>query len=429
MSTPTPQPNPNENGSRRRGLLAGVLAGSLGASIMGATLLLGGGSAGAIVNGTPTSASNAPWQVSLQDSSGYYCGGSILDATTIVTAAHCVEGETAAGTTVRAGVTDSNDTSGQDVRVASITSHPDYASTGVGDIAVIKLAEPLTFNQNVQPIAPASRAEIAAADTAVTSGWGAVGENDDDSPNQLQSATVPLVDDATCNAQLGTDADGEVCAGGTGTDSCYGDSGGPLVVQTPDGPKLAGVVSWGDECGGATPGVYAEVPNYVDFLRTGEATPTVPAPDAPAENPETPGDVDGPAPTDGFDEDDLSDEYLDDEYLGDDEYFDEDDLDGEFFGDDVEVLEFIDGEWVAIDTSDWTDADWAELDAELDDEYFGDEYLDEDDVDWYELDDQDGFEDDLGFDEDFEFDDDEFDAFLDELCEEFEDEMEHDAAV
>jgi len=240
---------------------------------------------------------------------------------------------------------------------------------------------------------------------------------------------VPLVDDATCNAQLGTDADGEVCAGGTGTDSCYGDSGGPLVVQTPDGPKLAGVVSWGDECGGATPGVYAEVPNYVDFLRTGEATPTVPAPDAPAENPETPGDVDGPAPTDGFDEDDLSDEYLDDEYLGDDEYFDEDDLDGEFFGDDVEVLEFIDGEWVAIDTSDWTDADWAELDAELDDEYFGDEYLDEDDVDWYELDDQDGFEDDLGFDEDFEFDDDEFDAVLDELCEEFEDEMEHDAAV
>ncbi len=404
-TTPNPTPAP----APKRRLLAGVLAGSLGASIMGATLLLGGGSAGAIVNGTPASATDAPWQVSLQDGSGYYCGGSILDATTIVTAAHCVEGETAAGTTVRAGVTDSSDSSGQDVRVASITSHPDYAATGVGDIAVIKLAEPLTFNERVQPIAPASRAEIAAADTAVTSGWGAVGETDTDSPNQLLSATVPLVDDATCNAQLGTDAAGEVCAGGTGTDSCYGDSGGPLVVQTADGPKLAGVVSWGDECGGDTPGVYAEVPNYIDFLNTGEATasPNVPAPTDPADTEDAP-DFDGDTADFDFEDDAM--------------------FDGEFADDDDFIVEeFIDGEWVEIDTTDWTDADWAELDAELEAEDFDDfddedAYLDEfdpEDADWYELDDE------MDFDS-VEFTDAELDAFLDELCEEFDDEMEHD---
>ena len=169
--------------------------------------------------------------------------------------------------------------------------------------------------------------------------------------------------------------------------------------QTPEGPKLAGVVSWGDECGGDTPGVYAEVPNYLDFLATGAAAPSTPAPEAPAQDAEAPAELDDHMPTEDV-EDLFDDDYLDDEYFG------GDDLDGEFFGDEIEVLEFIDGEWVAIDTSDWTEADWAELEAELDEEYFDDESFDEDDVDWYELDSDDAFADDtdVEFDEDFEFD-------------------------
>jgi trypsin len=417
-NTPAEDTSAAESAPKKRGLVAGVLAGGLGAAVMGATLLIGGGSAGAIVNGTPTTAASSPWQVSLQSEGSYYCGGSILDATTIVTAAHCVEGETAAGTTIRAGVANSNDAGGQDVRVASITSHPDYAETGVGDIAVIKLAEPLTFDANVQPIATASRAEIAAADTATVTGWGAVGENDGDSPDQLLTTTVPLVDDATCNTQLGTDAAGEVCAGGTGTDSCYGDSGGPLVVATADGPKLAGVVSWGDECGGDTPGVYAEVPNYVDFLNTGVATPT----------------QDAPAPADAADEDTLDDEFsdadFDDEDFGiedfsdddfSDEDFDTDDYADEDYGDDDEFIveEFIDGEWVEVDTSDWTDADWAELDAEYEayNEDLDFENVDFEDADFENFEDADWEDfDDADFDD--ELSDEEWLAF----CEELEDE-------
>ena len=71
MSTPTPQPNPNESGSRRRGLLAGVLAGSLGASIMGATLLLGGGSAGAIVPGVTTK--RCRWVLGFRSNGSWFC--------------------------------------------------------------------------------------------------------------------------------------------------------------------------------------------------------------------------------------------------------------------------------------------------------------------------------------------------------------------
>lgn len=254
--------------SRRKTFAAAALAAVVGAT----ALVAGGGSAGAIVNGAPTPVTDAPWQVSLQNDFGHYCGGSIIDANTVLTAAHCVTDETAAGTTIRAGVTDTEDQAGQDRPVTSIRLFADYVETGVGDIAVVKLAQPLNFNASVQPIDLASRADIneaiAAGANAETSGWGALAEDESagDSLNQLLVASVPLVDDETCTDVLGTDADGEVCAGGTGTDSCYGDSGGPLVIRTDEGPKLAGVVSWGEECGGETPGAYAEVPNYLDLI-------------------------------------------------------------------------------------------------------------------------------------------------------------------
>ena len=52
---------------------------------------------------------------------------------------------------------------------------------------------------------------------------------------EASSKAVLIVDDVTCVRQLGTDAFEELCAGGTGTDSCYGDSGGPLTIDTAEG--------------------------------------------------------------------------------------------------------------------------------------------------------------------------------------------------
>ena len=49
----------------------------------------GDGEVGKIIGGTPASMGEFPWLVSLQLFGSHYCGASILDKYTILTAAHC----------------------------------------------------------------------------------------------------------------------------------------------------------------------------------------------------------------------------------------------------------------------------------------------------------------------------------------------------
>ncbi len=374
QSTPANHTNPATKHSKLRRTLSGAV---LGLTALSGAVLVGPGSAGAIVNGEPVSIDTAPWQVSLQTTDGHFCGGSLIDATTVVSAAHCLEGETAAGIFVRAGVTDSRDGSGQDIDVDSFTAHPAYAQNELGDIAVLNLAEPVTFNNDVQPIELATRSEVTAATTATVSGWGDLSESGGDGSTQLRSVSVPMVADRACAVDLGINANHEVCAGGTGTDTCYGDSGGPLVIDTAGGVRLAGVTSWGDECGGDTPGVYAEIPNYLNFIAKNRTdAPIAPAPDAADEAdslaeavdaaeavaaPDT-GDVDTAEVAEADDFFDFADEdFAGEDVAGEDvEYSDLDDDfgSGDFADDDWAIEVWIDGEWYEVDTADWDDTDW-----------------------------------------------------------------------
>ena len=57
-----------------------------------------------IVGGVDASISDYPWQVALTSPSGYgFCGGSIINDSWVLTAAHCVSGESSSSLYIRAG--------------------------------------------------------------------------------------------------------------------------------------------------------------------------------------------------------------------------------------------------------------------------------------------------------------------------------------
>lgn len=318
--------------SRRRklALSAAVAIGSLGV-VAG----VGGGHASAIVDGADTTVSANPWQVAVTSPDGeQFCGGSIVSDRIIVTAAHCVQGTPEGEIAILAGATDLTSGNGQTRNVTAVIEHPKYAS-GVGDIAMLVLDRPLDMGGDVAAISLATSADISNADTARITGWGTTSETSEQTPSTLQSTDVPLVSDADCGLIEEGNAD-ELCAGGTGTDSCYGDSGGPLTVATENGQVLAGVVSWGEECGGETAGVYAEVPTFADWVAE-----RVDDPDAPAGE---------RLPAEQFEDGDFE--------------------DGDFEDGDFEDGDFEDGEYMEIDDAFFDQYTDDELDAMSDDEFF-----------------------------------------------------------
>ena len=145
-----------------------------------------------IVNGK-TAPSPIPWQVHLRSGSptgsfGYFCGGTIIDAKTILTAAHCYHGKNlnSGDWFITAGVVHIQDGAGQSVFVEKITLHESWnPSTTDNDIAILKLKTPLTFNDKVQR-ACLPEASFVPTGKAVASGWGLVSQFPNQSPKNLQ---------------------------------------------------------------------------------------------------------------------------------------------------------------------------------------------------------------------------------------------------
>ncbi|MCC7073521.1 MAG: trypsin-like serine protease [Deltaproteobacteria bacterium] len=251
----------------------------------------------AIVGGAATTVGAHPWQISLQSGwGGHFCGGSIVAADWVVTAQHCVEGESAGNLTVVAGITRlSQSSQGQAVDVSQIIRNPGFSSPERGhDITLLRLASPLDLGGDVQAIpfataADASAGYTAAGVTAKVSGWGTTSAGGS-SPDTLRAVDVPIVSNSEAQSDLGLSlTSDQLAAGATGVDSCQGDSGGPLTVPGADGPILAGVVSWGYGCGDPnSPGLYARVSSFEQWLRD-----TMGAGPAPGADPVDDGSGDG----------------------------------------------------------------------------------------------------------------------------------------
>ncbi|WP_158843133.1 S1 family peptidase [Saccharothrix deserti] len=219
-----------------------------------------------IVGGSRVSTSTYPWVVYLASSSGsQFCGGTLVRANKVVTAAHCVVGRTPSSTRVVHGRDDKQSTAGTVATVTSIWRHPSYTTATSGyDVAVLTLGT--SISSTYLPLAtPSDTALYAAGTSSRIYGWGTTSSGGSAS-RYLLGATVPLTSDSTCRTAYSQySPTSMVCAGFPqgGVDTCQGDSGGPLVA----GGKLIGATSWGRGCAGAGyPGVYARIASYYSVI-------------------------------------------------------------------------------------------------------------------------------------------------------------------
>ena len=214
------------------------------------------GTARAIVNGQQISVEQAPWTVHVSATNSFgtnTCTGSIIDATRVLTAAHCVQrlgGQPLPAVTVLAGTSNAADArQGQRIPAASVRGHP-YGQSGLraDDIAVVTLQRPLNLSgagaRAIQLVDPGPPLPVRTPVTAI--GFGA--QSSTGEPNGLlytlaHTLVSPYLGINSSCAHGGTEAAVTLCPQSEAGATCFGDSGGPLVAGTP--PVLVGVASRG----------------------------------------------------------------------------------------------------------------------------------------------------------------------------------------
>ncbi|WP_421725098.1 S1 family peptidase [Bauldia sp.] len=263
-----------------------------------------------VVGGSPAAEGAWPWQVRLldtRDPNSGFCGGSLIDPQWVLTAAHCLVVGDGIVERVVVGHGSIYQSKLKMVDGAMIIVHPDYLTDNHADLALIKLAEPITGAATIGIADPTAESALISPGTKLTvTGWGALWDfegfeealysrsgrpevntrallsaNALMSPEQLHEVEVEVIDTEECRAAYEAygQATGagfsiartEICAGSPSgaKDSCYGDSGGPLVVRadTPQGYLQVGVVSWGSQCGNPVlPGVYNRISRFTDWV-------------------------------------------------------------------------------------------------------------------------------------------------------------------
>ncbi|KAF2851730.1 female reproductive tract protease-like protein [Plenodomus tracheiphilus IPT5] len=220
-----------------------------------------------IVGGVAAVAGDVPFIVAVSLDGSPWCGGSLVNANTVVTAAHCIDGNSASSFTVRAGSLN-RASGGTLVKVSRIIANPNYVeSTTDADVAIFKLATPIAESSTIKyATLAASGNDPAAGSTATVAGWGSTGSGG--SPTLLRKVDVPIVSRATCRNNYSTAAitTNMFCAGfaAGGKDSCQGDSGGPIITSS---KTLIGIVSWGAGCAQPNkPGVYTRIGAVLPFI-------------------------------------------------------------------------------------------------------------------------------------------------------------------
>ncbi|XP_057671833.1 proclotting enzyme-like [Diorhabda carinulata] len=239
-----------------------------------------------VVGGEEALPGRWPWMAAIflhgSRRSEFWCGGSLITAVHVLTAAHCTRDSkqrpfAARQFSVRLGdidlKRDDEPSAPVTFKVSEIRAHKQFSRIGFyNDIAILKLDKPARKSKYVIPLClpPAElRNEKFAGRKTTVVGWGTTYYGGKESTVQRQ-ALLPVWRNEDCNdAYFQPITSNFICAGYSqgGTDACQGDSGGPLMIYWNTRWVQVGVVSFGNKCGEpGYPGVYTRVTEYMDWI-------------------------------------------------------------------------------------------------------------------------------------------------------------------
>ncbi|ERL89799.1 hypothetical protein D910_07160 [Dendroctonus ponderosae] len=208
-----------------------------------------------IVGGVEAIPHSRPYQVAVYSpitATGFsFCGGSLINARTVITAAHCVD-RRIGNLSVFMGA--HNMPPGTAPNVISRSSDDVLIHEGwnrailLHDIAIVRFETPVPLSANITPVLlPRDATHDYLGNTTLVTGWGRPSDSINAISPVLREVTSWVISNYACRmAYLGTVQDSHICISGAhGRGTCQGDSGGPLVING----ALIGVVSFGSAFG------------------------------------------------------------------------------------------------------------------------------------------------------------------------------------
>ncbi|RZC38039.1 serine protease [Asbolus verrucosus] len=230
-----------------------------------------------IIGGDEVVPHSVPYQVGLRiNGNQYFCGGALISANYVLTAAHCAEVMRSVDVILGAhNITNSEEDTQVKIPGQQIIIHENYNGTSyLNDITLIKLNTTVTFNDNIQPVAlPSDSSANYVGQIGKATGWGLVKDvpfpTISDMSDVLMGVDVEVDDLEDCASYYNDEEDTyitatNICTSGyRNKGTCNGDSGGPVVLNG----IIIGVTSFGTtECEMCTPSVYTDVGKYLDWI-------------------------------------------------------------------------------------------------------------------------------------------------------------------
>ncbi|XP_064542284.1 uncharacterized protein LOC135431234 [Drosophila montana] len=229
-----------------------------------------------IIGGRPAQFAEYPWLAHIRIAE-YQCGGVLISANMVATAAHCIQQAQLPDITVYLGELDTQNLGHiqeplpvEKHSVLQKIIHPRFnfriTQPDRYDLALLKLARPTGFSEHILPICLPQYPIRLVGRKGLIAGWGKTEAHMGHAgTNMLQVASVPIISTLECirwheSKQISVEIKSEMfCAGHSDghMDACLGDSGGPLVIKERGRFVLVGITSAGFGCGvDHQPGIY-----------------------------------------------------------------------------------------------------------------------------------------------------------------------------